>query len=62
MNVFRLEGVDGESAEAAELWSFGCLGLIEERTTDGTPVLLAFFADPIDLPLAGEAPRAVAVQ
>jgi ribosomal protein L11 methyltransferase len=53
MNVFRLAGVDGESAEAAELWSLGCQGLIEERSADGTPVLLAYFSERVDLPLDG---------
>lgn len=53
MNVFRLVGADGESIEAAALWSLGCQGLMEERTSDGTPVLLAYFAERSDLPVAG---------
>lgn len=53
MNVFRLVGADGESAEAAVLWGHGCQGLIEERAADGTPVLLAYFAERIDLPVPG---------
>ncbi|HET8986774.1 MAG TPA: 50S ribosomal protein L11 methyltransferase [Trueperaceae bacterium] len=53
MNVFRLECVDGESAAAAALWTLGCQGLIEELLPDGTPVLLAFFAERIDLPMEG---------
>jgi len=53
MNVFRLVGVDGESVEAAALWGCGCQGLIEERGADGTPVLLAYFADRVALPVAG---------
>jgi len=53
VNVFRLIGADGESAEAASLWAFGCQGLVEEAQPDGTPVLLAYFAERIDLPLTG---------
>lgn len=53
MNVYRVTGVDGESVEAAQLWSFGCLGLVEERSADGVPSVLAYFAEPIDLPFSG---------
>lgn len=53
MNVYRLEGADGESLEAALLWELGCQGLVEERTSDGTPVLLAYFGHVIELPFAG---------
>ena len=53
VNVYRLEGVDGESTEAAFLWELGCQGLAEETTADGVPVLLAYFLDPIDLAFGG---------
>jgi len=53
VNVYRLQGADGESAEAAALWELGCQGLVEETTADGVPVLLAYFLDPIDLAFGG---------
>lgn len=53
MNVFRVVGVDGESPEAAELWGLGCLGLIEERTPTGAPAILAYFAEPFEVPIDG---------
>lgn len=53
MNVYRLVGVDGESLEAAALWGFGCQGLVEQVDTDGVPSVLAYFAEPVELPFDG---------
>lgn len=51
--VYRLVGHDGESAAAADLWTAGCLGIVEERAADGRPLLLATFAGHVDLPYGG---------
>ncbi len=49
MKAFRLEGVTGESPEAARLWELGCLGLSE---VEGGGVV-AYFREQVDTGLDG---------
>lgn len=48
MVIFRVDGLTGESPEAAQLWELGCLGLVEEPGA-----LLAYFEAEVELPLDG---------
>jgi len=48
MKAFRVQGVGGESPEAAQLWELGCLGLVEEEGA-----IVAYFDSERELPLEG---------
>lgn len=49
MIAYRIKNLDGESPEAASLWSYGCLGMVEEHGS-----VVAFFKERTELPLKGE--------
>lgn len=48
MKTFRMPGITGESAEVAQLWELGCLGLVEEPGA-----LVAYFEAEVPLPFDG---------
>lgn len=53
MKTFQLEGVDGESVEAARLWDLGCLGLVEQMEDGKVSGILAYFDEEVETDLPG---------
>lgn len=53
MKTFQLEGVDGESVEAAQLWDLGCLGLVEQLENGAVSGILAYFDAEVETDLPG---------